>query len=380
MKKFGKILSILGMLASAVVYGQTNTTVVSDEISAYVIDQIRNMVDNDIYPSIKNVPLKKGETITILPLDGDTSNNLIGGLIKNAATQAGLTVVEAKDSAFLDQILEEIAWDERKSDILDSDTITKLGQLKGTENYLYGKILSNEENGKFVFLHIELHMTSVATKQHIWGDSFARRSFIPGASQPQGLSAIPIEIREYVKTNITEQVEKSLHKSSNAQKVKTVAIVPLVGDEDLYVTHCVQDALVQKGYFSKDLGVTTMSEAVYLLAEDSSRADSVLSGVVRELTIEKKPEIQNRYLNALFLKVHKYKVIAEIQVKLEKSGTRDILWSDTIQVNVDFEKELNQKELTEKKITYFCIGLIVVGLIIGLFVIFRFLSAITRVR
>ena len=202
MKKFGKILSILGMLASAVVYGQTNTTVVSDEISAYVIDQIRNMVDNDIYPSIKNVPLKKGETITILPLDGDTSNNLIGGLIKNAATQAGLTVVEAKDSAFLDQILEEIAWDERKSDILDSDTITKLGQLKGTENYLYGKILSNEENGKFVFLHIELHMTSVATKQHIWGDSFARRSFIPGASQPQGLSAIPIEIREYVKKKL----------------------------------------------------------------------------------------------------------------------------------------------------------------------------------
>lgn len=375
MKKFSTILSALAMLASVVVQAQTE--VVTDQVSTYVVDQIRNIVDNDMAASFKKIPLKKGETITILPLNGDTSDDLVGGLIKNAATKAGLTIVEAKDSALLDEILKEIAWDERKSDILDSETVTKLGQLKGTENYLYGKVLSTEENDKFVFLHIELHMTSVATKQHIWGDVFSRRAFIPGANQPQGLSAIPTDIRETVKTDITSYVMKSISKAPNASTVKTVAIVPLAGDEDLYVTHCIQDALSQKGYFPKDLGVSTMAEAVYLLAEDSSRADSVLSGVVRELSIEQEPEPE-------FPTNHIFNVVAEVQVKLEKSGTREILWSDTIFSKVRIEKELTQAELEVQDETVFSTIITLVGygvgIIIVLFIIVKFLGALTRVR
>lgn len=381
--KFAIILSAFAMCASALSFAKSE-----EKITVHVVDQLRNVIDNDITESLKNVPVKKGETITILPLKGDTESGFVADLIKTAATKAGLTIVEAKDSALLDEILKEIAWDERKSDILDPATITKLGQLKGTENYLYGKVLSTEQNDKFVFLHIELHMTSVATKQHIWGDTFSRRSFIPGANQPQGLSAIPIDIREIVKNNITEQVGKSISKAPNAQPIKTIAIIPLAGDEDLYVTHCVQDALSQKGYLPKDLGVNTMAEAVFLLAEDSTRADSVLSGVVRELSIEMEPEPE-------FPTHHKYNVVAEIQVKLEKSGTRDILWSDTIQVNVDFEKKLNQqeKQLIEEKeqqeidqqeeaavslfgkiVRYGIIG------IVGLFILVKIIGAMTRVR
>lgn len=372
MKKIYSWLCALVTLAALVpsVFAQQN-------LSTFTVDQIRNTVDNDIVASLKNVPVKKGETITILPLEGDTADGFLGGLIKNAATKAGLTIVEAKDSALLDEILKEIAWDERKSDILDSETVTKLGQLKGTENYLYGKVLSTEQNDRFVFLHIELHMTSVATKQHIWGDTFSRRAFIPGANQPQGLSAIPTDIRETVKTDITSYVMKSISKAPNASTVKTVAIVPLAGDEDLYVTHCVQDALSQKGYFPKDLGVSTMAEAVYLLAEDSSRADSVLSGVVRELSIEQEPEAE-------FPTKHIFDVVAEVQVKLEKSGTREILWSDTIFSKVRIEKELTQAELEVQDETVFSTIITLVGygigIIIVLFIIVKFLGAITRVR
>lgn len=372
MKKIYSWLCALITLAALVpsVFAQQN-------LSTFTVDQIRNTVDNDIVASLKNVPVKKGETITILPLEGDTADGFLGGLIKNAATKAGLTIVEAKDSALLDEILKEIAWDERKSDILDQETITKLGQLKGTENYLYGKVLSTEENDRFVFLHIELHMTSVATKQHIWGDTFSRRAFIPGANQPQGLSAIPTDIRETVKTDITSYVMKSISKAPNASTVKTVAVVPLAGDEDLYVTHCIQDALSQKGYFPKDLGVSTMAEAVYLLAEDSSRADSVLSGVVRELSIEQEPEAE-------FPTKHIFDVVAEVQVKLEKSGTREILWSDTIFSKVRIEKELTQAELeVQDETVYSTIITLVgygIGIIIVLFIIVKLLGAITRVR
>lgn len=370
--KFAIILSAFAMCASALSFAKSE-----EKITAHVVDQLRNVIDNDITESLKNVPVKKGETITILPLKGDTESGFVADLIKTAATKAGLTIVEAKDSEMLDKIVKEIAWDERKSDILDPETITGFGELKGTENFLYGKVLSTESNNRFVFLHIELHMTSVATKQHIWGDTFSRRAFLPGVNQPEGYSEIPTDIRETVKIDITSMVTNSISAAPNAKTVETVAIVPFAGDEDLYVTHCIQDALVKKGYKPKDLGVKTKGEAVFLLAEDSSRADAVLSGVVRELSIQQEPEPE-------YPTHHTYNVVAEVQITLQKSGTSDILWSDTILSKVTVRKELDQQEIAmQEEAAVSLFGKIVrygiIG-IVGLFILVKIIGAMTRVR
>ena len=368
-----KLSFYVAMLSSALAFSQN----VSEVIDAQVADQIYNIVNEDMKPAFENISIKSGETITILPLVGDTEMGFVGGLVKNAATKAGLTVVEAKDSPMFDSIMQELAWNERKADLLDGETLAKLGGLKATENYLYGKVLSSIKNDRYVFVDIELHITSVATKQHIWGDTFTRRAFFPGSNAPQGWSDIPVDIRKVIKEDISQQVMDSISKAPNAKTVKTIVIVPFSGDEDLYVTHCAQDALTKKGYLPKDLGVKTLGEAVYLLSENSNRADSVLSGVVRELSLEQEPETE-------YSTNHVFHAVAEIQVKLEKSNTREILWSDTIQVQKTFEKELTQTEKLEAEanalnfmIRY---GLYGLGGLVGLMILLKLFGAMTRTR
>lgn len=69
------------------------------------------------------------ENVSLLPIQGD-QNGYVKGLLKNAATAAGLSYVEHGGDPLWDAILSEIEWDERKGDMLDQSTLVKFGQLQ----------------------------------------------------------------------------------------------------------------------------------------------------------------------------------------------------------------------------------------------------------
>ena len=68
--------------------------------------------------ALASAPVPKGQPIAVLPLAGDSEGG-IRALLKNALVVAGKTCVEGKEDPMWDEVLNEIAWDERKEDILD---------------------------------------------------------------------------------------------------------------------------------------------------------------------------------------------------------------------------------------------------------------------
>jgi len=93
----------------------------------------------DIQSALAASTLPKDKPLAILPVRGD-SNGYILGILKTAITGAGLLCVEGKGDPFFDEVLKEVAWDERKEDMLDTNTIVKFGQLKAAKLLAYAFI------------------------------------------------------------------------------------------------------------------------------------------------------------------------------------------------------------------------------------------------
>ena len=67
-------------------------------------------------------------SIAILPTQKEYY--LLSGRLKSMLNKAGFTCIDGKDDPMLDEILKEIEWSERKSDIIDPSTAVKFGKLK----------------------------------------------------------------------------------------------------------------------------------------------------------------------------------------------------------------------------------------------------------
>ena len=159
--------------------------------------------------SLKNAPFGQ-KTITILPFAGNF-NDVLSGRLKNIITETGFTCVEAKDDPMWNEIVKEIAWDERKSDILDPATIVKFGKLKASQILLYGKVRALDQNADRVYAEIELHAIDIATKQHVWGGSFVCRLY--KGKDMQGIVSLDNELRNLLKKNFKEAKNLSLNNS-----------------------------------------------------------------------------------------------------------------------------------------------------------------------
>ena len=80
--------------------------------------------------SLRSAPFGKAP-VAILPLKA--GHSVLAGRLKNMLVKCGFVCVEGKEDPMWDEILKEIEWDERKSDILDSRTIVKFGRLKSAK-------------------------------------------------------------------------------------------------------------------------------------------------------------------------------------------------------------------------------------------------------
>jgi hypothetical protein len=264
-----------------------------------------------------------GKTIALLPLGGDTTGVLAGAL-KSAITAKGLACVEAKDDPFFDEIMKQVEWDERKEDMLDAGTVSRFGKLQAGQLLLYGWVRQCDVSPRRAYAEIELHLSSVETKRHLWGGTFVSREYT--GEGVRGMVDLDEPMRGVLKRAFADAA-KSLGGSTKLGSAKTVAIVPLAGDLDRYATGLAEGMFSSLSAISpRDLGAKTLAEGLAEVRGGSSKADAVLYGAVRDLSVALVQED--------VIKGNTYRYHAEVQLRIQ-AGSGDILWSDTIAVGED---------------------------------------------
>ena len=283
---------------------------------------------HDAQIALASAPIPSGKAVAVLPMNGDSERSSVRALVKSALTAAGKTCVEGKEDALVDEIAKEMAWDERKEDILDASTVDRFGRLKSAQYLVYGGFRRLATDKRYVLVELELHATEIATKRHVWGKVFARRLYAP-ADDPNGRIDVPIEVRDTMRGKFRESLAASLKKSAKLASVKKVACLPVVADIDQYVGGLVRDVLSSSAALTPvNLDVETRAEARFALKESPGKGDAILYGALRDASAT--------LMSVDFWKQKTYRGQMEIQLWIENGATREILWSDTIAASQEF--------------------------------------------
>lgn len=312
-------------------------------------------------------------TIALLPLANDGDNALAGAL-KGELAKKGLACVEAKEDPFFNEIMSQVEWDMRKIDMLDPKTVAGFGKLQAGQLLLYGGIRQNDVSSRSAYAEIELHLSSVITNRHLWGGTFASRVYLE--ENVKGLIELDEYTREIIRT-IFADAAKSLAASTKTGAVSTIAVVPLAGDIDRYATGLAEGMFSGHSKLSPvNLAVNTLAEAVGLLRTTPGRADAILYGAVRDLSVAL---VKDDYLKGKTYRYH-----AEIQLRIQ-TAKGEILWSDTLAAGSDV---FVPKDMVNEAITAAAnrprVVLLILGGLLGLIVILAisrmFLRAVSRPR
>lgn len=334
-------------------------------------------VTRDAQATLAAAPIPVGKAVAVLPMSGDTTKGSVRALVKSALSAAGKTCVEGKEDALVDEIVREIAWDERKEDILDASTIDRFGRLKSAQYLVYGGLRRVAADRRYVLVELELHATEIATKRHVWGDVFSRRLYAP-VPDPDGLIDVPTEVRAMMREKFRNALAASLKKNPRLEAVKRVACLPITADIDQYVAGLVRDVLSASAVTPVNLDVVTRAEARFALKESPGKGEAILYGALRDVsaTLKKKD----------ILKRMTYDGQMEIQLWIERGATREILWSDTVSAHEDFVRgpngwwDLLCAYFPSLEARPWLLVLVPLGVLIGLIVLFRVLGSLTRVR
>ncbi|MBP5511666.1 MAG: hypothetical protein J6Z49_12175 [Kiritimatiellae bacterium] len=330
----------------------------------------------DARVSLAGSKIPASEPVAILPIANDVEAR-VAGLLKNALVAAGKTCVEGKEDPMWGAILKEIEWDERKEDILDAATLDKFGKLKSAKYLLYGCVRRLAADARYVLMEVELHCSSVATKEHVWGGSFVRRHYAPDAD-PEGKIEIPDEVRTALVKGIRDEIAKSLAASRKLGAAKKVALLPVFGDVDQYTKGLFRDVLAASSVTPVNLDVATRAEARLALREGAKLADALAYGVFRDIgasLVETKAGGEKIYRARM-----------EMQLWIEKGASREILWSDTVRFAKEFS--LGPRGWWDTLCHYFPsladsparIVWVPLVIVLALVVLAMFLRAATRVR
>ena len=300
---------------------------------------------DQVAKSVKASSAFKNHTVTILPIDND-DNGLIAGRLKNILTKTGVNCLEASKDPMWNEIMKEIAWSERKNDILDSASIAKLGKLKGAQILLYGKLCALKKNESRVYAEIELHACKVDTREHIWGDSFVKYFYT--GKDVSGIISLDSGLRKLLKKNFDAAL-KNLQSPSAAAKlnnIKTVTVVPLVGDIDRYITGLAIEMLSQTKLMPRNPRIPSLGLLRSFARDGKVDSDAVFYGAIRDL------QRSNTVVSYSGEKViTSYIVSADVQLFLENIKNNDILWSSTIPLveEIRSERSMTDAELKIKR-------------------------------
>jgi len=282
---------------------------------------------SDVSDSLKSSVIPVGASMSVLPLRGD-KDEAVAGLVKIAVTDAGRKYVEGKEDPMWNEVIREMAFDERNVGLLDPATLVKIGSLKATDVLIYGVVRASDVTENRVFVELELHATDVKTKTHLWGGLFAKRWYIPGSDVPKGISELSVAVRDQLKRTMTSNIVASLKAQPKLRDISSVVLLPLVGDEDRYCSYIMRDAIVQTdGLVAKELDLTSLQGARTVFRDLPVVAgDAVVYGAVRQLGWFS----EDIRIFGILLFSRNY-VAIDFQAAIERNDTHDVLWSDTIQ-------------------------------------------------
>ncbi len=293
--------------------------------AAEFTDEVRQAIQQAVgeaQAAMAGAPIPKAAPIAVLPVPGDTASRYVENLLKNAGSAVGLNVVEGKTDPLWEEILTEIEWSERKADILDPATLAKFGRLQGAKLLLYAFLREASVTRERVFVELEVHASSIETKQHIWGGTFAKRIYL--VPELTGLVNLDATLRAALR-QVSDQGAESLSASKKIKSVRKVLLVPLAGDADGYVTGLVKDMFRASPAALVDMDVQTLGQARLILRDQPQVADGVLRGAVRDL--------YRRIQRASDLTGTNYE--ARVAVQIEIQTLDGIVWSDTLEARAE---------------------------------------------
>lgn len=361
-----RTLSILA-LAAALAGDLTSASAAFPE----EVRQALRLCTADIQSALARSGLPKDSPIAILPVKEDSESYALG-ILKDAATGAGLQCVEGKEDPFVQEVFKEIAWDEKKDDILDPTTLAKFGKLKASKLLLYGRVRETAGGSGRGYAELEVHVSSIETKQHLWGQVFARRFY--SAPDVKGLLELDPDVRKLIRESFDRGV-MALKANAKLKDTKTIAVVPLAGDMDHFVTGLAERMVSQTQFMPKQLDVTTLGEARALLRDNPQAADAVLYGAVRDLS----RKLLNRYPDRV-----EYETSSAVQLTIQDTKTGNVLWSDLIEARGTDSTKLSWWEMTQRfgplvlaGKWYVLVPLIVIA---GVFVLLVFFWMMRRAR
>lgn len=291
--------------------------------------------------SLVKAPFGKSQ-VAVLPIRNDLGGYVTERL-KNLITECGFDCVEGKNEPMWDEILREIAWDTRKDDILDKNTIVTFGKLKAPQILVYGSIAQMNKNKERVYAEIVLHATDLRTKQHIWGGTFAYR-FYP-AENIRGIIDLDSNLRTLLTKNFETAAQDLAHKVPLMKNVKSVTVIPLSGDIDNYMTNLAITALTRSGLAPRNPRIPTLSMVENIMRDKLLDSDAILYGAVRDLSIAI-ADVKFDY--TAHTKKISYVYHTDIQLILEDARTRNILWSSSI--NLPESPEASEIPLTQEEL------------------------------
>ncbi len=275
--------------------------------------------------SLKRAPFG-GEPVALLPLKGD-EDGIVAATLKTMLTKIGFNCVEGKEDPMWNEIIKEIEWDERKDDILQPATVVRFGKLQAAKILIYGGIRTIDQNVDRVYAEVDLHATNLVTKQHIWGGTFASRVYF--GVNVNGIIALDNSLKQLLKKNFND-ARDSMRQPAAAERlanVKSVAIVPLVGDVDQYMTGLAIEMLTETNHAPKQPKVPSLMETRMAVRNHSLACDAVFYGYVRDLS---KTQTVYRQLPKEEKVEASCTYNAEIQMFMENAATGAVLWSKTV--------------------------------------------------
>jgi hypothetical protein len=299
------------------------------------VRQALRLCAGDIQAALAKSDLPKDTPIAILPIANDSEDYAIG-MLKNAVTGAGLQCVEGKEDPIVQEVFKEVDWDERKGDMLDAETIVKFGKLKATRLLMYGTIRETSGGNGRGYAEIELHVVSLVTKQHPWGQVFARRFY--SAPNVVGLVDLDPDMRQVIRESF-ERAVPALKADAKLKNTRTIAIVPLAGDMDRFITGLAESMISKTQLLPKQLDIATLGEARVLLRDNPQAADAVLYGAVRDLS--------RKTLNTYPDRVE-YETTSAVQLTIQESKTGNILWSELIEARGKDATTLSWWDMTKR--------------------------------
>ena len=292
-------------------------------------------------PVLKNAPFGKA-AIAILPTRPEYA--LLSGRLKSMLVNAGFVCLEGKDDPMMEEILKEIEWGERKSDILDNDTIVKFGRLKAANILMQCTVRVLDSNAERIYAELELKATEIATGKVIWAEPFSTTYYT--VSGVMGIVKLNKEQYEAIEKGF-ERARKSLLSSESAAKlsrIKTVSVIPLSGAESSYMTGLATRMLTKTDYVAKSPRIANMSLLRTAARNDVFDSDAVMYGSVRSLYATK--PVNERKEKQI---VTSYDMVADIHLFIEDVKTGSVLWAEVVRINdtISSSRDMTAAELKQ---------------------------------